>query len=364
MKPISIVGACYLTVRDVPLQRLEEYIFQVARGALDSAGLDRDDLDAVVLSASDHLDGRSISSMLTAAPAGGLLKDTVKVTDSGLHALAVAAMRILSGDTDLAMVVSWGFASQAKPDTVQWTSLEPFVERPGGVIDLVAAGLMANAYVTEFNRGTDELDERSRQKWAASFPNQVLPAAANDTAMIAYPLRRQHVAPTVDAAAAVIVASPGAAARRGLKSMGSIAGFGWATDAHGFGEREVASWPVLRRATATALSRGGLALEDLDSVEIEDRTVVHELLAVEGLGLAAPGEGFDYLSMQSYGHVAPQVNKFTEDGFAGLPLQCLGLWRLAKLCTGNQPARVALQNSTGLGGQGHIVVVAEAGDVV
>src|ERR1051326_3917980 len=45
----------------------------------------------------DELDGRSISSMLLAMPAGAYLRDEIKCTDSGLLGLCLGAMRVGSG---------------------------------------------------------------------------------------------------------------------------------------------------------------------------------------------------------------------------------------------------------------------------
>src|SRR5690606_8737615 len=83
--------------------RLEEMAFRTARAALDDAGSERRQLDSVTLGACDELDGRSISSMLLAAPSGAYLKDEIRVTDSGMTALALSAMRVASGRFDLAL---------------------------------------------------------------------------------------------------------------------------------------------------------------------------------------------------------------------------------------------------------------------
>ena len=55
--------------------RLEEMAYRTARAALDDAGLTRKQLDHLTIGACDELDGRPISSMLMAAPAGGMLTD-------------------------------------------------------------------------------------------------------------------------------------------------------------------------------------------------------------------------------------------------------------------------------------------------
>ena len=49
---------------------LETLIFASASSALSDAGLERGDLDGIVIAASDQVDGRAISSMVTSGPAG------------------------------------------------------------------------------------------------------------------------------------------------------------------------------------------------------------------------------------------------------------------------------------------------------
>lgn len=354
MGPVPVVGAAAITA-DPGRRRLEELVFDAARAALDAAGLERADLDAVVLSGSDELDGRSISSMLTSMPAGGLLKDTVKITDSGLHALATSAMRILAKDTEIEIAVSWGLPSEGEPANVERTALDPFFERHTGVIDAVATGMMLGAYLADFDRNVGEIDDRAAAKWSAAG---VAPDTL-DRSFLAVPLRRSHVAPAVDAVAAAVVASPATVERRGLKVRGQITGIGWAVDAHSVGARERASQPALRLATQGALARAGNATSDLDAIEIEDRTVLHELLAVEAFGVAGPGQALD----EFVNGAGEMVNRYTGDGFGGLPMHCSGLWRLARLCERDDVGRVAVQNSCGIAAQSHAVVVLEGARV-
>ena len=68
-------------------KRLEEMVYDTTRAALDDAGIRRDEIDHVTIAASDELDGRAISSMLLAMPAGAYLRDETKCTDSGLTGL-------------------------------------------------------------------------------------------------------------------------------------------------------------------------------------------------------------------------------------------------------------------------------------
>lgn len=355
MADVQIVGAAEITVGDPGAKRLEELVFEVSRQALDNAGLERVDIDAVVLTGSDELDGRSISSMLTSAPAGGLLKDTVKITDSGLHAVAASVMRLMSGDTAVELVVGWCVPSEADPELVERTALEPFVERHAGVTGVVGTGLLGSAYLEEYDRKLEELDHRASAKWLAA---SVAPQEIDDT-FATWPLRHSHIAPTVDAAAAVVLAGPSAVPQIRRRGRGTIRGLGWCIEPYSLGERRRTALPALTSAAESALDRAGVQLSELDSVELEDRTVIHELLAVEAFGLARSGEALDLFD----GPDREIVNRRSGDGFAGLPMHCSGLWRLARVMGEDRVGKVAIQNACGLAAQSHAVVVLEGNDV-
>jgi acetyl-CoA acetyltransferase len=357
MNPVALVGACAVRRATPGRGRLEELVFETASAALADAGLQRTDLDAVVLSASDELDGRSISSMLTAAPAGALLKDEVKVPDSGLHGLALGVMKVLSGGADVVLVISWATPSECSREALQRTSLEPFVERPVGTIDSVAIGIHAAAYLSRHGREVADLDRRAQARRA-----RVGGATADghdSDAYLAYPLRRGHVAPVVDGAAAVVLASRQRLGAGGLVPAGWVRGIGWASDVHAMAERTPGAWPALEVAGAAALRRAGVSVGDVQAFEVDDRSVIHEALALEGVGAVAPGTAFDALA----GELGARTNRLSGDGFAGLPVHCTGLWRLATVYDawrsdpGDGP--VLVHDSVGLGAQGHAVVVAE-----
>ena len=85
--------------------RLEEMVYRTARAALDDAGVARREIDHVTLGGSDEVDARGISSMCSRPCGTAYLKDEMRVTDSGLSALHLGALRAASGDLQLGLVV-------------------------------------------------------------------------------------------------------------------------------------------------------------------------------------------------------------------------------------------------------------------
>jgi hypothetical protein len=338
-----------LGVKHAPRQdgeRFEELIFRVASGALAAAGVTRDEIDTVTLAASDERDGRSISSMLSAAPAGGVLKEVTKITDGSLHALAVGAMKVGSGLSEAGLVVSWDVASEADLQDAAVSALEPFVDRPIGAIDPAATALLASAYLQEAGIGADALDARAAAKAQATG----LPVQSGEWA--AHPLRTSHLAPERDGAAAVVISSPEFAQRQGSVPVGWLLGMGWRTDAYAPGERARPLTGPLRGAVGDALRQSGAALDSIASFELDDLNVFAECLAVEGVGLAADGQGFAFLAGE-----ADPLHRLADDGWLGLPSLCSGLWRLAQVCEAEGEGVSLVHQTVGRAAQGHAVAI-------
>src|SRR3990170_4346968 len=98
MKPVAVLGcASTLLTEASPQVSLEELVSRTVMRALADAGVERADADAVVIAASDLVDGRAISSMVTAGPAGAYFKDEMKSADEGIFALILACLRVASG---------------------------------------------------------------------------------------------------------------------------------------------------------------------------------------------------------------------------------------------------------------------------
>lgn len=358
MRPVAIIGAQAVTQEAFTGARLEEVVFDTVAAALEDAGVVREELDGVVLGASDELDGRSITSMLLAMPAGAFLKDEIRTT-SGMHALALQAMRIQSGMFDLGVAVSWSKPSETSSEaSVQWTSLDPFIGRDLGLIDPIASAVMASAYLQRFGRDRGDLDRRSQEKARSGAGTE----SASISSGVSYPFRAKHLAPIVDGVTAVVVASPRTVERLDPRRPPVwLRGLGWATDSYSLSERTLWEWPVLRRVTKDALDRAGCQVEEIERFEIDDYSVMHEVLAVEALGLAEPGTGFDYLSAAEEN--GRQINP-TGGSFGGYPPVCTGLWRVVKAyrhLTDGGARRALAHGTTGIAAQGHEVAVLERG---
>ncbi|WP_110206126.1 hypothetical protein [Nocardioides daejeonensis] len=338
--PIAVIGGSH--VRRSAGQRLEELVYETAKAALTSAQLDHADLDNIVLAASDELDGRGITSMLTAMPAGGYLKDVNKVTDSGLHALALAAMKVRAGQSNAVLVLSWDGPSEAQPMPIARTALEPFVERPIGFVDPMASAVRLERYLHDNKLDKSLLDELAKARWEqAGNPN------GYQETLICSPLREGHFAPHLDSASAVVLSG----CPDGRPIRAEFLASGWRTDNYYLDQREMPSHRLLARAVSDALSKAQISIDQIDHFDVDDSAIHHEVWAAEALGLADPGRGLQELI------AAPdRFRRSASSAYAGHSALSAGLMRIAS--SSAEPGATALvHQAIGRAGQGQIAAV-------
>lgn len=282
-------------------QKLDDMVFEAASKALKSAHIERKELDSVVISGSDEIDGRCISSMLLAMPAGAYLKDEIKVTDEGCYGVIVAAMRLMTGLFDLSLVVGWCKTSEATVSDVMRMRCDPFYHREFGMNHVTTAALMAGAYLDRCGISRDipariavKNRKNGERNGNAHLRRQVNLREVRSSPVVSWPLRELDCAPESDGACALVLASPRRA--KALKRDAvRLSGFGWATDSYYLGERNLAEPRSLRVAADRAYKMAKIRnpLRELDVAEVSDFTTYHELVACEGLGFCAPGRAQD-----------------------------------------------------------------------
>lgn len=363
MRDVYVIGlSLFPASRAVRHLRLEEMAWRTVRDALAAAHIARQDLDSLTIGACDELDGRPISSMLMSAPAGGYLTDEIKVTDSGLSALALAYSRFLAEETDVGLVVSWCKSSKTDVETVMRLRGDPFFTRPLGIGAMLGDAMFAQAMQDEFAIAADEVDRRVESAYARATANprgvKHACVAASEVASTEYdalPVRSGHRAPTTDGAVALVLASSRfLRSHPECKALARIAGVAWNTDSYRIDAQRLRSLHAARTAWRTALERAGVRdADDLDVIELESQTGWHEAGFVRA---------FDVTREEC---VSPSGGAFAQN-----PLFCTGLVNAAEAVlqvAGRAGAvqrpnvrRAAAHGCHGLAQQGHVVAIFEA----
>jgi sterol carrier protein 2 len=204
----------------------------------------------------------------------------------------------------------------------------------------------------------------------AQFREEYSFDAIRDSRMIHAPLTKLQCSPTSDGAGAAVLASRSFVARHGLWGRAvEITGQAVVTDTPASFEEgciAVAGAEMSRRAGRLALDRAGVAIEDVDVIELHDCFSANELITYEALGLAPEGQGHRLVDTEAttYGGrwvVNPSgglISKGHPLGATGLAQCCELTWQLRGTAGERQVegASTALQHNIGLGGAAVVTV--------
>ncbi|MBW1988317.1 MAG: thiolase family protein, partial [Deltaproteobacteria bacterium] len=298
MQRVAIVG--YAQSRhqvDAPTAR-EDMVFPVVREAMETAGIDRRDLGAVISGSSDFLDGRTISNVFLSMANGAYLKDESKVEEDGTFALVYAMMKILSGAYDVALVSCHTQASTFNPHQVSFYTLDPLLDRQVGVLnDVAAAGIQAGMYMRAHGVSEEEialvalknLQNAGANPHAARRMPEVTMDEVLSSRMYYDPVRELTMSCHADGAAVVILASEDRAYEFTDEPVW-IEGVGTCQEAY-LRDRDLLRLSGLSRAAEKAYAMAGIEdpASEIQVFEVSEKFAHEELLICEALGLCRPG---------------------------------------------------------------------------
>jgi acetyl-CoA C-acetyltransferase len=266
---------------------LSEWVFDLCHRVLTSGDLTRDDLGSVVLACHDLIDGRGLSSMLTAGPAGGYLRDEIRVSDDGAAALMLADARVRSGHSDHVIVAAWGRSSEGDQQEINRLLFEPIYTRGFGLTELSVSAMRARLLTVGVDSDLVAAAAARRSGLAAANPR----SAGGEGFRPSSPdpiLQRDHLPLYADVRAAMVISS--------LPSDIAIVGIGQGSDRYSPGERDLRRLEPLASAAARAMQDASAAPTDVALWELDGQTLFDEALACEAVGAAPEGKGLDVLA--------------------------------------------------------------------
>jgi acetyl-CoA C-acetyltransferase len=371
-RQVAIVNTAQTVFRPAwrDLQHVD-LITAAVRGALVGTGIRIEDVDFVIDSGSDFLDGRSISNCGFLGAMGANHKEESRVEEDGLWALSYANDKISCGSASVGLVIAYSKSSESDPRSYWCNLLEPFTQRPTGFDHFAAAGLSAQRYLRAAGLKPDDLATVSQHAWeaAAANPNVADTDRPDNqplwSEVVASPLRGSDFARPVDGAVAVLVATESIAAQVSARPV-RITGVGAAMDQHMFAARQGDALPACAAAAKMAYRRAGLDAPTFDVAEVSAGSTVGELMVLEALGLAPLHRGLDL-----YGGTSTVVNP-SGGALPADPVMATGLARLheaasrlsgrTKLRGQPQPRSAIAHGTGGFGMQNHCVVTLEVAE--
>jgi acetyl-CoA C-acetyltransferase len=278
----------------------KELTFEAALRAYDDAGIDpRKDVDSFVAVSEDLWEGTSIFDEYVPDQIGGALRPVHTVSADGLFAVATAVMLIRSGAARVVAVEGHSKASDIlTPGSIHQFALDPVYNRPLGVSPHAVAGLEMNRYL-EVTGTTEEqcalVVEKNRQGALdnphAAYPSTVTADDVEASGPVWWPLRRLDVAQRADGAVVLVLADAGRA-RDLTDEPVWVVGAGWSSGSASLESRSWEDAEYVRQAADRAYEMAGLGspTRDIDLAEVDDTYSYRELMHLEALRLARPGD--------------------------------------------------------------------------
>ncbi len=297
-------------------------------------------------------------------------KEESRVEDDGLWAALYGVNKIASGSADVGLIIAYAKPSESDVSKFYSTLADPFCQRPVGLNEVTASGLLARRYAVEHGLADDAFAKVVASAWERARANEfVSPEAAPsiDEIMaspeVASPLRQLMMARPVDGAVAIVLASE-KFARRVTPSPVWVTGMGAAMDGNVFAMRNN-TFDACAAAARMAYTKAGVTPASFSFAELSATSAVAELMTVEALGLAEPGRGLDAclgdgIPINPSGGALP-ANPIMATGLVRLAEAAERLWASGESAGrgGSAGSSALVHASSGLGAQSHCVFVVE-----
>ena len=313
---VSILGTGITRFAQRPDVTLRTLANEAVDSALEDAGITAKDVQMVVLgnATEGYLHGQEMVRAQVALRYSGLagvpMINVENACASSSSAFHVACMAVTSGAAEVVLVLGAERLSHPTKrrsfdalatavDLSEYPELASAVGATGADPDLQAAShspLMdlyaakARAYMDKSGATDDDLalvSVKNRGHAAlnpfAQFQTRVTHEEVMASRMISDPLRMLMCSPIGDGAAAVVVASSSYVARKARPDVRVV---GWSLTSNG---ADLQAAEPVARAMGSALNQSGIAIDDLDVVEVHDACAPAELWLYEEVGLCEQG---------------------------------------------------------------------------
>jgi acetyl-CoA C-acetyltransferase len=291
-----VVGAWEHPIRKAPDMSVAQLHAECARGALEDAGLSKDDVDGYFCSG--DAPGLGPINMVEYM---GLKVRHVDSTDVGGSSnqvlLGHAVEAIHSGRCNVALLTLAGRPrSQPPSGAPDYAQPELMFERPYRATTPGLYGMCAARHMYEYGTTSEQLawvkvaaSHHAQHNPHAMLRNVVTVDEVLASPMVATPLHRLDCCVISDGGGAVIVARPEIA--RSLKRpLVKVVGVGEATKDQRAGEVEV-TFSAGRNSAAAAFEMAGVAPTDIRYASIYDSFTITVIITLEDLGFCEKGQG-------------------------------------------------------------------------
>ncbi|ARS91102.1 thiolase domain-containing protein [Natrarchaeobaculum aegyptiacum] len=304
--PVYVAGAFEHPTREAPEKSTLQLHAEVARGALEDAGLEKGAVDAYFTAGVPQSEGTFPPHYM--ADYLGLDVSYVETTDGGgssyISHVGHAASAIRDGRCDVALVTlagrprSRGEATGSGVRAVR--TVQDSVERVYGATNLSMYGMAARRHMDEYGTTAEQLAEirvaashHAQYNEHAMYPDPVTVEDVLESPLVADPLHLLDCCVISDGGGALVIVSEDV--RAGLeRECVEVLGFGETVDHHDGGRIDLTRTGA-EQSGPRAFEEAGLGPEHVDYASIYDSFTITVLEAIEDLGFCRKGEGGSFV---------------------------------------------------------------------
>ncbi len=307
--PVHIVGWSHSRFGKFDLLDPEVLIADAVRDALTDAGLAAEQVDAVVVGT---FNGGFVkqdfpSSLAINAQPGLRFKPALRVENAcatGSAAIYAGMQAIRSGDADMVLVVGYermnGLPTAEVGDVLLQCAYVKEETSSTGFTGVFAG--IAQKYFDAYGDASDALARIAAKNHHNAMANpyahvrrdlgfEFCNTVSDKNPIVAGPLRRTDCSMVSDGAAALVLCSDRALKGGNFRRAVQFRAARQVNDYLPVSRRDILRLEGAQQAWQQAFAQARCTLDDLSLVETHDCFTIAELLEVEAMGLAAPGQG-------------------------------------------------------------------------
>lgn len=307
--PVHMVGWAHSRFGKFDQLDSEVLIADAVRDALADAGLAAEQVDAVVVGT---FNGGFVkqdfpSSLAMNAQPGLRFKPALRVENAcatGSAAIYAGMQAIRSGDADVVLVVGYermnGLPTSEVGDVLLKCAYVKEETSSTGFAGVFAG--IAQKYFDAYGDASDALARIAAKNHHNAMANpyahvrrdlgfEFCNTVSDKNPIVAGPLRRTDCSMVTDGAAALVLCSDKVLKGGGFRRAVQFRAARQVNDYLPVSRRDILRLEGAQQAWQRALAEAGCTLDDLSLVETHDCFTIAELLEVEAMGLAAPGQG-------------------------------------------------------------------------
>lgn len=265
-----------------------EFLQPVIHSLLERSGLTTEDLGFVVSGSSDYLAGvpfAFLNALDAVGPWPPINESHVEM--DGAWALYEAWVRLQHGDVDLALVYAFGSATAGDLPTILSRQMDPYLIAPLWPDAVAIAGLQARVLLEEGHLTTEDMARVVSRDLRSAQGNPLAIRSGDYTVddllagdVVADPFREFDVAPVLDGAVAMLVATSDRA-RQLTDAPIFVRGMSHCVDAQAFGLRDLRSPSVGLVADELALSSVTIDVAELHAPFASQQVLLEGHLGLE-----------------------------------------------------------------------------------